>query len=78
MARRPCSMLPAVRKMGNMVKPLLIGDQGQAAVIKYDHRVEVIQDFTSDGDQITQSIAKIYPGSSSSRTSASPSVRPSP
>jgi VWFA-related protein len=60
-------LLPHVRKIGNLVKPLLIGDQGQAAVIKYDHRIEVIQEFTSDGDKITQSISKIFPGSSSSR-----------
>jgi len=60
-------MLPHVKKIGNLIKPLLIGDQGQAAVIKYDHRVEVIQPFTSDGDQITTAISKITPGSSSSR-----------
>jgi VWFA-related protein len=60
-------LLPQVRKIGNLIKPLLIGDQGQAAVIKYDHRIETIQEFTSDGDQITQAISKINPGSSSSR-----------
>lgn len=60
-------LLPHVRKIGNLVKPLLIGDQGQAAVIKYDHRIDVIQEFTDDGDKITQAIAKIHPGSSSSR-----------
>jgi VWFA-related protein len=60
-------LLPSVRKIGNLVQPLLIGDQGQAAVIKYDSRVQVIQEFTSDADKITQSIAKIYPGSTSNR-----------
>jgi VWFA-related protein len=60
-------LLPQVRKIGSLVKPLLIGDQGQAAVIKYDHRIDTIQPFTSDGDQITQAIAKINPGSSTSR-----------
>jgi VWFA-related protein len=60
-------MLPHIRKIGNLVKPLLIGDQGQAAVIKYDHRIEVIQPFTSDGDQLTTAISKINPGSSTSR-----------
>jgi VWFA-related protein len=60
-------MLPHIKKVGNLIKPLLIGDQGEAAVIKYDHRVEVIQPFTSDADQITTAISKINPGSSSSR-----------
>jgi VWFA-related protein len=61
------ALLPAVRKLGNLIKPLLIGEQGQAAVIKYDSRVQVIQEFTSDADKITESIAKIYPGSTSNR-----------
>jgi VWFA-related protein len=60
-------LLPQVKKIGGLIKPLLIGDQGQAAVIKFDHRIETIQPFTSDGDQISEAIAKIRPGSSTSR-----------
>jgi VWFA-related protein len=60
-------LLTQAKKIGNMIKPLLIGDQGQAAVIKYDSRVQTIQDFTSDTDKINESISKIYPGSSSNR-----------
>jgi VWFA-related protein len=60
-------LLPQVKKIGNLVKPLLIGDQGEAAVIKYHRDVQVIQEFTSDADKITESISKIYPGASSNR-----------
>ena len=57
------SLLPQVRKIGNLVKPLLVGDQGEVALIAYDSRVRVLQDFTNDADKITQGMTKIYPGS---------------
>jgi len=60
-------LLPHVQKIGNLIKPLLIGDQGEAAVIAYDSRIRVLQEFTSDADKITAQIKKIYPGSTSNR-----------
>jgi VWFA-related protein len=60
-------LLPHVQKIGNLIKPLLIGDQGEAAIIAYDARIRVLQDFTSDADKITQQVKKIYPGSTSNR-----------
>jgi len=59
-------MLPTINKIGNLIQPLILGDQGEAAVIAYDHRVRTLQDFTSEGDKITQAVRKIQPGSSSS------------
>jgi len=56
-------LLPQVRKIGNLIKPLLVGDQGEVALIAYDSRVRVLQDFTNDADKITQGMNKIYPGS---------------
>ena len=56
-------LLPHVQKIGNLIKPLLIGDQGEAAVIAYDSRIRVLQDFTSDADKITLAVRKIQPGS---------------
>ncbi len=58
-------LLPKVQKIGNLVGPLLIGDQGEAAVIAYDHRIRTLQDFTSDPDKITAAVKKITPGSMS-------------
>ncbi len=60
-------LLPQVRKIGNLIKPLLIGDQGEAAVITYHSRVDVKQEFTNDADKISAAIAKIFPGSDSNR-----------
>lgn len=60
-------LLPQVQRVGSLISPLLIGDQGEAAVIAYDSRIRTLQEFTSNGDQITQVIKKIQPGSDSNR-----------
>jgi VWFA-related protein len=60
-------ILPEVNKIGNLIAPLLMGDQGQAAVIAYDSRIRVLQDFTNDTDKISKAVKTIYPGSSSVR-----------
>jgi VWFA-related protein len=60
-------MLGQVNKVGPMLKPIVLGDQGKAAVIAYDHRVRLLQPFTSDTDDITKAIKGIKAGSSSSR-----------
>jgi VWFA-related protein len=60
-------ILPQVQKIGNLIAPLVIGDQGEAAVLAYDARIRTRQDFTSNSDQITQAVKKIQPGSNSNR-----------
>lgn len=60
-------ILPQVNKIGNLISPLILGDQGEAAVVAFDARVRTLQPFTSDPDKITQAVKKIYPGSSTSR-----------
>jgi VWFA-related protein len=57
-------MLPAINKIGNMIEPLILGSQGEAAVIAFDHRIRTLQEFTSDPDKITMAVRKIQPGSS--------------
>jgi VWFA-related protein len=61
------SILPQVRKIGGLIAPLMIGDQGEAAVIGFDSRIRVLQDWTSDPDKITKSVKGIYAGSNSNR-----------
>ena len=58
-------ILPQINKIGNLVGPQILGQQGEAAVIAFDHRVMVKQDFTSDPDKITQAVKKIQSGSMS-------------
>jgi len=59
--------MPQLQKLGNLIKPLLIGDQGEAAVVTYHSRITTVQDFTSDADKITLATSKIYPGSEQNR-----------
>lgn len=59
-------ILPQVTKIGNLIKPLITGDQGEAAVIAFDSRVRTMQDFTSDSDKITAAIKKLNYGSNPS------------
>ena len=60
-------MLPKINKIGALIQPLVIGDQGEAAVMAFDHRLRIMQDFTSDSTKVENAIKKITPGSSSSR-----------
>ena len=48
-------ILPQVKKIGGLIAPLLIGEQGEAAVIAFDSRIRTLQDFTSDSEKITKS-----------------------
>jgi VWFA-related protein len=59
-------VLPKVRKLGTMLHYLVAGEQGEVAVIAIDHRVQLLQDFTTDTDKIQQALEKIRPGSTSS------------
>ncbi len=60
-------MLPKISKIGALIQPLVIGDQGEAAVLAFDHRFRKMQDFTSDSTKIETALKKITPGSGSSR-----------
>ncbi len=60
-------ILPQVNGIGAMLKPIVLGDQGEAAVIAYDHRVRLLQPFTSDADDITKAIKSIHAGSNTGR-----------
>jgi VWFA-related protein len=64
---RADKILPQVNKIGAMLKPIVLGDQGEAAVMAFDSRIRVLQPFTSDADQITKAVKSIQPGSTSSR-----------
>ena len=60
-------LLPQVNKIGGLIGPQIIGDAGESAVIAYDGRVRVLQDFTRDQTKITAAVKQIKPGSESCR-----------
>jgi VWFA-related protein len=55
-------MLPKIQKMGNVMNDLLIGADGEAAIVSFDHRIEVVQDFTNDPTKIDDAVSKLKPG----------------
>jgi len=65
-AARVESILPQIKKLGTLL-PLVVGDHGEAAVLAFDSRLAVVQDFTPDPDKIKAAIDKINAGSSGSR-----------
>lgn len=60
-------VLPRIKKMGPLLEGLVVGEQGSVAVIAFDHRIRVMQDFTADGTKIKKALESINAGSSSSR-----------
>lgn len=60
------AILSQIKHLGTLM-PLIVGDHGEAAVVKFDHRITLMQDFTNDPDKVKVAIDKINAGSSSSR-----------
>ncbi len=61
------NILPKIQKMGSVFETLVLGDDGEMALIAFDHRVRDIQDFTSDYKQISEAMKKLTLGASSAR-----------
>ena len=60
-------MLEKMKKIGPLLEGLVLGEKGECALIAFDHRIRLLQDFTSDGGKITKALETVRPGSSSSR-----------
>ena len=57
-------VLPAVRNIGPLLQGLVTGDQGEVAIVAFDHRIQTLQDFTTDTGRIKEALAKLHAGSS--------------
>ena len=60
-------MLPQIQKMGSALQQQVLGDEGEAAILSFDHRIQTQTDFTSDPDEITKALKKIRAGSNTAR-----------
>jgi VWFA-related protein len=60
-------VLPKIYKIGSLIEPLMVGEQGEVAVMAFDHRIMVKQDFTTDPNLVAKAIKNIHAGSSSHR-----------
>ena len=65
-------VLGQIKKASNLFGPQVIGEDGEAAVIAFDHRIREMQSFTNDPQKITDAIKKINAGSNSARMIDSP------
>jgi VWFA-related protein len=50
-------ILPQIRRIGSLFDGLVIGEEGEIAVVSFDHQVKVLTNFTSDPDQIHMAFA---------------------
>lgn len=57
-------MIPTIRRAGLLLQGLVTGQEGDIAVLAFDHRMQVIQDFTNDPSKLDDSMHKINAGSS--------------
>ena len=60
-------LLPKIKKSGILLHGLVTGQDGDLAILAFDHRMLPILDFTSDPDKIDDAMQKIRAGSSSAR-----------
>jgi VWFA-related protein len=56
-------LLPDIQKIGSLFSGLVLGDNGELAVLSFDHRIQTMTDFTSDPDKISNAFKAIKIGS---------------
>jgi VWFA-related protein len=56
--------LPKIQRIGTMLNQLVAGQDGEIAVVGFDHRMLLMQDFTKEGTKISEAMQKMTPGSS--------------
>ena len=61
------AVLPQVKRIGSLLETFIVGEQGEAALLAFDHRLRVLQEFTNDPTKITDELQKIRVGSTSAR-----------
>ncbi|HEY3938049.1 MAG TPA: VWA domain-containing protein [Bryobacteraceae bacterium] len=57
-------LLPKIRKAGVLLQGLVTGEDGDVAILAFDHRMQHIQDFTKDPNTLDDAMQKIRAGSS--------------
>jgi VWFA-related protein len=60
-------ILPQIQKLGALLQAQVLGDNGEAAILDFDHRVQTLTGFTSDPDKIVAALKQIKAGSWTSR-----------
>ena len=58
--------LPKLRRSAGLLHGLVTGVDGDVAILAFDHRMQVLQDFTSDPDKLDDAMQHLHSGSNSS------------
>lgn len=56
-------VLPKIQRVGSMLNDLVAGQDGEVAIVAFDHRIQVVQDFTRETQKIEQALKNMKPGS---------------
>jgi VWFA-related protein len=56
-------LLPDIRKIGSLFSGLVLGVDGELAILSFDHRIQTMTEFTSDPDKISAAFKNIKIGS---------------
>jgi VWFA-related protein len=56
-------ILPKIQRIGSMLNDLISGQDGETAVLAFDHRIQVMQDFTHETEKISEAMKNLRPGS---------------
>src|SRR5579863_2633650 len=56
-------ILPQIQRLGSLLQAQVLGDEGEVAVLAFDHRIQTLTDFTSDPDKIAMALKKLKAGS---------------
>jgi VWFA-related protein len=60
-------VLAKLRRTGLLMQGLVTGVEGDVAILAFDHRLQILQDFTDDPQKLQDSMQKLQAGSSSAR-----------
>lgn len=58
------TFLPKLQRIGTQLNQLVAGQDGEIAVVGFDHRIQVMQGFTKEGAKVSEAMKKMTPGSS--------------
>ena len=53
------SFLPKIHQLGPLLSTLVVGEGGEAAILTFNQKVEVVQDFTSDLGHLSRALKQI-------------------
>jgi VWFA-related protein len=67
MSSRVQPMIPAIRKSGVIFSQVVMGQTSRAAVIGFDNTVDLLQNFTGDGDAVDKAISDLRVGTAGAR-----------